>query len=183
MGFWVHGHSANGLPLNPIYSEASTSELAQAEAERGGVVVDRVEGGDGAGLNLGATSRTKPVVCAGSFGLARTVALLFRVFAVLSVLWTMMELLVLVIVGSAAASTRFGLEVGLSSTWQALWILARGFWYSALSLAVAEGLTLLLAIERRINRPASEGQMYDRLQENQIDEPFWQTERRNMDLD
>jgi hypothetical protein len=181
MGYWVHGHSANGLPLNPIYSEASTHELAQAEAERGGMVVDRVEAGDGEGLIPRAISRTNPVAHKAPFSLARSLAFLFRVFAVLVILWTVIELLVLV-VGSGAASSRFGPEVGLASVWQALWILARGVWLSALSLAVAEGLTLLLTIEGRINRPASEGQMHDRGSANEMDEPFWQTKRRNLDL-
>src|SRR5580700_3438880 len=98
MGFTVHGHNGNGLPMEPYFSDAISPEMAQAEAERAGMVVERVE------AEVGARSVQTPKfrqarfrTRLNPFDLAHSLGWLFRVFAILAALWTVLELLALVV--------------------------------------------------------------------------------------
>src|SRR5436853_381157 len=79
MGFWVHGHNANGLPMEPVFSEAFSPDLARAEAERAGMVVERVEAEEGSHLvQMPEFRKARVHARLSPFDLAHQLARLFR---------------------------------------------------------------------------------------------------------
>ena len=117
--------------------------------------------------------------------MAQKLAHWFRVFAILTVVWTVVQLLFLFVAGSAVTvSGRVGAEAGVAIFGAVVALLVQGVWLVALNLAIAEGLTLLLAIDARNRRSNAEVAGGDFLSEvgSKEQEPFWQSERRKLDL-
>jgi hypothetical protein len=175
MGFTVHGHNGNGLPMEPYFSDAISPEMAQAEAERAGMVVERVEAEVGArSVQTPKFRKARFRTRLNPFDLAHGLAWLFRVFAILAALWTVLELLAVVGGGVTIVGGRAVVPQGwLAVLWAALGILGLGLWLVALNLAIAEGLKLLLVVEARGRRPKTGDQQDDLGSVEQPEEPFW----------